>query len=66
MIRYGAQRAYSKGLGASGPRGPEPMCQSIYLTSVCEFVALGIQHAMHMPHIIICGLLRSTIFFHIF
>ena len=29
------------------------------------FVALVIQHAMRVRHIIICGLLRSTIFFHV-
>ena len=29
-------------------------------------VALGIQHAMHMRHIVICVLPRSTIFFHIY
>jgi hypothetical protein len=31
----------------------------------CVFVALDIKHAMRMRHIVICGLLRSTIFFQI-
>jgi len=29
------------------------------------FVALGIQHATRMCHIVICGLIGSTAFFHI-
>ena len=30
----------------------------------CVFVAFGIQYAMQMRRIVICGLPRSTIFFH--
>ena len=33
--------------------------------SECAFVALGIQHAMRMRDIVICGLPDSTVFFHI-
>jgi hypothetical protein len=33
--------------------------------SKCVFVALGIQHAMRMHRIVICGLFGSIIFFHI-
>jgi hypothetical protein len=33
--------------------------------TVCVFVALGIQHAMRMRHIVTCGLSLSAILFHI-
>ena len=32
--------------------------------SECVFVALGVQRAVHMRHVVICGLSISTIFFH--
>ena len=31
----------------------------------CVFVALRIQPAMHMRHIVVCGLTGTTFFFHI-
>jgi hypothetical protein len=36
-----------------------------YATWVCVFVALGIQHAMRIRHIVVYGRPCSAIFFHI-
>jgi hypothetical protein len=36
------------------------------LRTLIVFVALGIQHAMFMHHIVICDVPRSTIVFHVF
>ena len=36
-----------------------------YITWVCVFVAIGIQHAMGIHHIVICGVPRSGVFLHI-
>jgi len=50
------------------PRSCNHCCsgQAIGITySECVFVALGIQHAMRMPKIVIRGLLGSTVFFYI-
>ena len=37
----------------------------IIVYSECVFVALEMQHAMHMCHIVICDLPGSKLFFHI-
>ena len=39
--------------------------KAMSITYECVFVVLVIQRAMHMHHIVICGLSDSTIFFHI-
>jgi hypothetical protein len=37
----------------------------IFLVCVCVCVALGMQHAMRMRHVFICGLYGRKIFFHV-
>jgi hypothetical protein len=50
--------------GGPGPLGAvAPWETNTY--SECVPIALVIQHAMHMRHIVICGLPVSTIFSHI-
>jgi len=36
-----------------------------FTQTMCAFVALAIQHAMRMRHIVICNLPGLTVFFHI-
>jgi hypothetical protein len=36
-----------------------------YTTGMCVFVALGIQQATRKRHVVLCGLPRSTVIFHI-
>jgi hypothetical protein len=40
-------------------------CYKCYIFCVRICIALGIQHAMHMRHVVISGLSGSTVFFHI-
>ena len=48
------------------PRNHLLQWKAIIITySECVFVALCIQHAMRMRHIVICGLSDSTTFLHI-
>ena len=40
--------------------------QKLYVLHILTvFVALGMQHAMPMGHIVMCGLPRFTVFFHV-
>jgi len=58
QLAYNKTEAHSSNDSCSG--------KAISITQhECLFVALGIQHAMCMHHIFICGLPRSTLFFHI-
>jgi len=40
----------------------QPLSEINITYTECVFVALGIQHAIHMHHIAICGLPGSTVF----
>ena len=40
--------------------------QEVFHILECVFVALGIQHAVRMRHVVICCLSGPTLFFHIF
>jgi hypothetical protein len=66
-------RGISWGVKAAGAYGWQPYHLHVLIAlksgsvTNCKYtsIALGIQHAMHMRHIVICGPPRSTIFFHI-
>jgi hypothetical protein len=49
-----------------GFRANVGVVEAIIITcSECVFLTLGIQNAMRMRHIVICGLAGHSIFFHI-
>ena len=51
---------------SSGVRATILQWKSISITySECVFVALGTECARRVGHFVICGLSRSTVFFHI-
>jgi hypothetical protein len=55
-----------KNWGAQNTRGGGNYASKYgIIYSACVFVALGIQYATRIRHIVICGLSASTSFFHI-
>jgi hypothetical protein len=71
LVRAGSSKLATQALYVqrnTKPRWDNHCCSGravIVTYCACVSVALGIQLATHMRHIAICGLLRSTIFFHI-
>ena len=57
------QCAYNVTLRSFRPTIPAEESNEYYTTWVCVFVALGIQHAMCMRHIFICGIPALQYFF---